>query len=232
MCGSCWASGRGLLTRRGERAHRGSFPRGRTTRARKPDAGLWGLLQMAEIIPTSRCRPRSLPWCPGRTAAIPGGHVQAISVSARAAPTLPLSCGYWEEQWSVVRQRSRSRYHRMRLSRRFPSWCVLSGRVSGARSERAERCRRSPAWRFPFQDYQSVRIDASDQCPGRIRTCAHGSGGQCCMTILRGKTRCSRPVGERMGGRMRTAGPGCSHIFDQPQRRRARIVVSSVVGYS
>ena len=41
---------------------------------------------------------------------------------------------------------------------------------------------------------------ASTSAPGRIRTCAHGSGGRCCMTLLPGKTCRYRPVGECMGG--------------------------------
>ena len=36
--------------------------------------------------------------------------------------------------------------------------------------------------------------------PGRIRTCAHGSGGRSCSWLPPGKTRAGLPVGERMGG--------------------------------
>src|SRR5262245_7177715 len=36
--------------------------------------------------------------------------------------------------------------------------------------------------------------------PGRIRTCAHGSGGRSCSRLLAGKTRAGATVGERMGG--------------------------------
>src|SRR5215472_7590373 len=35
--------------------------------------------------------------------------------------------------------------------------------------------------------------------PGRIRTCAHGSGGRSRSRLLPGKTRTGVPVGERMG---------------------------------
>ena len=48
--------------------------------------------------------------------------------------------------------------------------------------------------------------------PGRIRTCAHGSGGQCCMTLLPGKMRRSRPVGERMGSAT-VAAVGSGHLI-------------------
>ena len=38
-----------------------------------------------------------------------------------------------------------------------------------------------------------------NSAPGRIRTCAHDSGGRCCSRLLPGKTRAGIPLGERMG---------------------------------
>ena len=53
--------------------------------------------------------------------------------------------------------------------------------------------------------------------PGRIRTCAHGSGGRSCSRLPPGKTRAGVPVGERMGGARLAAGsarrfPGCFRV--------------------
>jgi hypothetical protein len=46
-----------------------------------------------------------------------------------------------------------------------------------------------------------ARFSAPGSAPGRIRTCAHGSGGRSCSRLLPGKTRAGVPVRERMGVR-------------------------------
>jgi len=43
--------------------------------------------------------------------------------------------------------------------------------------------------------------------PGRIRTCAHGSGGRSCSPKLPAETHLARRVGERMGVRWFTCSP-------------------------
>src|SRR5215510_12911470 len=53
-----------------------------------------------------------------------------------------------------------------------------------------------------------------NSAPGRIRTCAHGSGGRSCSRPLPGKTRAGVPVGSVWGAQDATAGSGCSHIAD------------------
>ena len=63
------------------------------------------------------------------------------------------------------RQRSSGRYHRMRLSRPFPGRCLLSGRVWGARSGRAEHCRRSPAWQLSASRLSECSNLCLEQCP-------------------------------------------------------------------
>ena len=114
------------------------------------------------------------------------------------------------------------------------AWGGRSGRLRGVwgvagtaplrscRSARLSRGLRYSEVMFEFMPLSSA--------PGGIRTCAHGSGGQCCMTLLPGETCHSRPVGERMGS------AGCE-LLDQDaarsstgaQCRRARIVVSIVL---
>jgi len=49
----------------------------------------------------------------------------------------------------------------------------------------------------PAGQRASLLIEIS--APGRIRTCAHGSGGRSCSRLLPGKTRVGVAVGERMG---------------------------------
>src|SRR5215475_2742736 len=69
--------------------------------------------------------------------------------------------------------------------------------------------------------YRLVRVAfrwLSVGAPGRIRTCAHGSGGRSCSRLPPGKTRAGVPVGERMGGAQLAAGsarrfPRCFRVI-------------------
>jgi hypothetical protein len=72
----------------------------------------------------------------------------------------------------------------MWLSRPFPCWRLFSGRVSGARPRTAEHCRRLRSWRRPGPKIVRVFEFMPLSCaPGRIRTCAHGSGVHCCPAL-------------------------------------------------
>jgi hypothetical protein len=56
----------------------------------------------------------------------------------------------------------------------------LRGRLGGEGPERFRVAAGHRPGAGTVQDCQSVLIYSSDQCPGRIRTCAHGSGGRRC----------------------------------------------------
>ena len=146
----------------------------------------------------------------------PGG----LDSRARAAPILPLSsCGYWEEQRSAVRVTAWGRCRRVLLSRPFSGWRLLSGRVSGARSGRAKHCRRSQGRRLVGPKIVRVfEFMLLTSAPGRIRTCAHGSGGCCPVQLWPAQTRsrASCPGAYRA----RPAGPG--------RRAHERVVPTSV----
>ena len=65
--------------------------------------------------------------------------------------------------------------------------------------------------------------------PGRIRTCAHGSGGHCCMRLLPGKMCRSGPVGERVGSaKARILPDWWSHALGRVSAHGARIAVITV----
>jgi WHG domain-containing protein len=78
----------------------------------------------------------------------------------------------------------------------------LTAAAGGCPGQDPERFRVSASHRLARGSARTVRVFEFmplSSAPGRIRTCAHGCGGHCRMTLLPGKMRRSRPVGERMG---------------------------------
>src|SRR5215468_3298433 len=68
-----------------------------------------------------------------------------------------------------------------------------------------------------------VRIYVSDQCPGRIRTCAHGSGGQSCSP----PTTCGNA-----SSALRWGAYGCAPLTCSPVRATAcgRVTMTGLNG--
>jgi hypothetical protein len=146
---------------------------------------------------------------------------------------LPLcSCGYWQKSnglWAGQRPGGRRYLLAAELGFSGLGSCLRErlggkGRNSSALPQVTGLAlsRREIARVFEFTPLNSA--------PGRIRTCAHGSGGECSMTLLPGGMRRSRRVGERMGSaKARTL----LHLLEPHPRASApagpRIVVTSVV---